>query len=81
MGENAVAELFGLIRELKAEVAAQTAILQRMEKELDENDERIRALELENAKRKGIITVVAAIGGVVGTAAAWIVKHLVGGVQ
>lgn len=79
MGDNAIAELFGLIRELKADVAAQTAIMQRMEKALDEKDERIRALELENAKRKGIITVVAAIGGVVGTAAAWIMKYLIGG--
>lgn len=81
MSENAISELFGLVRELKAEVAAQTAILHRMEKEIDDKDKRIRDLEMENARRKGITTVVAAIGGVVGTAAAWIVKHLMGGAQ
>ena len=80
MGDNAISELFGLIRELKAEVAAQTAILQKMEKELADKEERIRDLELENAKRKGIMTVVAAIGGIVGTIVAWLFKHL-GGVQ
>lgn len=79
MGENAITELFGLIRDLKADVAAQTAILERVEVELKDKDARIRSLELENAKRKGIMTVVAAIGGVVGTIVAWIFKHLIGG--
>ncbi len=72
-------ELFGLVRELKAEIAAQTAILQRMEKELEDKEKRIRELELESAKRKGIMAVVAAIGGVVGSIAVWIIKHIWGG--
>ena len=81
MGENSTSEIFGLIRELKAEVAAQTVILERVEKELKDKDKRIRDLELENAKRKGIMTVVAAIGGIMGTIVAWIFKHLAGGAQ
>jgi len=79
MGENAITELFGLIRDLKADVAAQTAILERVEVELKDKDERIRNLELENARRKGVMTVVAAIGGIVGTIVAWLFRHLIGG--
>ena len=79
MGETAISEMFGLVRELKAEIAAQTAILQRMEKELEDKEKRIRELELENAKRKGIMAVIAAIGGIVGSIAVWIIKHFFGG--
>jgi len=79
MGEGATSELFGLVRDLKAEIAAQTAILQRMEAEMRDKETRIRDLELENAKRKGIMAVIAAIGGIVGSIAVWIVKHLWGG--
>ena len=79
MGEESTNEMFGLIRELKSEIAVQTAILQRMEKELDDKEKRIRDLELESAKRKGIMAVVAAIGGVVGSIAVWIIKHIWGG--
>lgn len=78
MGDESTNELFGLVRELKAEIAAQTAILQRMEKELEDKEKRIRELELESAKRKGIMAVVAAIGGVVGSIAVWIIKHIWG---
>lgn len=79
MGDETAKELFGIIRELKAEISAQTAILQRMEKELDDKEKRIRELELENAKRKGIMAVIAAIGGIVGSIAVWIIKHFFGG--
>lgn len=79
MGKNEISELYGLVRELKAEIAKQTAILERVDKELDDKEKRIRELELENAKRKGIMAVVAAIGGVVGSIAVWIIKHIWGG--
>lgn len=80
MNEDSVNELFRLVRELGAEIAAQTAILQRMEKELEDKEKRIRELELESAKRKGIMAVVAAIGGIVGSIAVWIIKHFWGGI-
>lgn len=79
MGDDTARELFQLVREMSEKIAAQTAILERMEKEAASQNERIRELELESAKRKGIIAVVAAIGGVVGTAAVWIIKHIFGG--
>ena len=79
MGETAISELFGLVRDMKAEITAQTAILERMEADLKDKENRIRELELENARRKGIMAVVGAIGGVVGTVAVWIIKHIFGG--
>lgn len=79
MGEDSTNQLFDLVRDLTAKVAALTAIIERAEKAEEERDKRIRDLELENAKRKGIMTVVAAIGGIVGSIAVWIVKHLWGG--
>lgn len=79
MGADENKQLFDLVRELTAKVAALTAIIERAEKAEEEGDKRIRDLELENAKRKGIMTVVAAIGGIVGSIAVWIVKHLWGG--
>ena len=79
MGETAISELFGLVRDMKAEITAQTAILKRMEDELKDKENRIRELELENAKRKGIMAVIAAIGGIVGSIAVWIIKHFFGG--
>ena len=79
MGEEATSELFGLVRDLKAEISAQTAILQRMEKDLEDKEKRIRELELESARHKGVVAVVAAIGGVVGSIAIWIIKHIWGG--
>jgi len=79
MGETAMNEVFRLVRDMKAEVAAQTAILERMEADHKDNEKRIRDLELENAKRKGIMAVIAAIGGIVGSLAVWIIKPFFGG--
>lgn len=79
MGEDSTNQLFDLVRDLTAKVAALTAIIERAEKAEEERDKRIRDLELENAKRKGIMAVIAAIGGIVGSIAVWIVKHLWGG--
>ena len=79
MGAEETRELYSLVRELQAQIAAQTAILQRVEKDLDEKDGQIRELQLESARRKGIMAVIAAIGGVVGSIAVWIIKHIWGG--
>ena len=79
MSAEETRELYGLVRELKAQIAAQTAILERVEKDLHKKDEQIRELQLESARRKGIMAVIAAIGGIVGSIAVWIVKHLMGG--
>ena len=79
MGNDANNQLFDLVRELTAKVAALTAILERVEGDRKEDRERIHELEMESARRKGIMAVVGAIGGIVGTVAVWIIKHFFGG--
>ena len=79
MNDDAANELYGLVRTLTAEVATLTALLKRMDEDRSSMEGRLRELEIESAKRKGIMTVVAAIGGVVGSLAVWLIKHLTGG--
>ena len=79
MGDDANKQLFDLVRELTAKVAALTAILERVEEDRKEDRGRIHDLEMESARRKGIMAVIGAIGGVVGTVAVWIITHLFGG--
>lgn len=79
MGNDANNQLFDLVRDLTAKVAALTAILERVEGDRKEDRERIHELEMESARRKGIMAVVGAIGGIVGTVAVWIIKHFFGG--
>ena len=80
MGEDSsTKQLYDLIRDLSSKVAALTAILERVEEDRKEDRGRIHDLEMESARRKGIMAVVGAIGGVVGTVAVWIIKHLFGG--
>ena len=77
--QESIVELYGLVREMKADLAKQTVLLERMDADRKEMETSIRKLELEDAKRKGIMTVVAAIGGAVGYLASWFVKHMTGG--
>lgn len=90
MGSDANSQLFDLVRDLTAKVAALTAILERVEEDRKEDLKRVEEsrkedlkrihdLEMESARRKGIMAVVGAIGGVVGTVAVWIIKHIFGG--
>ena len=79
MGENAISELYGLVRELKAEIAKQTAILERVDKELDDKEERIRELERESNKRKGVMAALSLFSSIVGGALVWLFKCFFGG--
>lgn len=79
MGAEETRELYGLVRELQAQIAAQTAILERVEKDLAAKDGQIRELQLESARRKGIMAVIGILGSIFGTCAVWIVKHFWGG--
>ena len=80
MGEDSsTKQLYDLIRDLSSKVAALTAILERVEEDRKEDRGRIHDLEMESARRKGIMAVIGAIGGIVGTVAVWIIKHLFGG--
>jgi len=81
MGEDATNELFALVRDLKAESAAQTAILKRMEAELADKDARLRSLELKDARRSGVLAVASIIGGLIVTILSWIINPIVGRLQ
>ena len=76
--DSSISELFALIREMGKDLAAQTAILGRVEKELDDKEKRIKTLELESAKQKGIMAVVGILGSIIGSVAVWLVRHFSG---
>ena len=80
MGESETSELFGLVRELKAALAAQTAIMERVEKDLADKEKRIKDLELKDARRGGIMATIAIVASALGSALAWVFKA-VGGAQ
>ena len=74
MSDEAAKELYGLVRDIKAEMAAQTVILQRMEKELADKEKRIKDLELKDARRGGIMATIAIVASALGSAFCWIIK-------
>ncbi|MBR4654123.1 MAG: hypothetical protein IKO72_12265 [Kiritimatiellae bacterium] len=78
MSDEAAKELYGLVRDIKAEMAAQTVILQRMEKELADKEKRIKDLELKDARRGGIMATIAIVASALGSAFCWIIKSLFG---
>jgi len=77
MGESS--EIFDRLRRIEEMLARMDERDKSRQDDTDDHEDRIRALELESAKRKGIMTVIATIGGVVGSVAVWIVKHFAGG--
>lgn len=77
MGDNS--EIFERLRNIETTVARMDERTATMAERDGDHEKRIKELELESARRKGIMAVVAAIGGVVGSVAVWIVKHLWGG--
>ena len=81
MSDEAAKELYGLVRDIKAEMAAQTAILKRMEAELADKEKRLKDLELKDARRGGIMATIAIVASALGSAFGWIIKAVFGGGQ
>jgi len=81
MGESETSELFGLVRELKAALAAQTAIMERVEKDLADKEKRLKDLELKDARRGGIMATIAIVASALGSAFCWVIKAVFGGGQ
>lgn len=46
-----------------------------------DHESRIRSLERDNDKRKGVLAVVGSLGGAIGAALVWILKAVFGGAQ
>lgn len=77
MGENS--EIFERLRSIETTLARMDERTATMVTRDGDHEKRIKELELESAKHKGIMAVVGVIGGAVGTVAVWIIKHLFGG--
>ena len=78
MADEAAKELFGLVREVKAELAELRATLTRMEQDRKDHEERLRKLEEKEAKRSGVLAAASIIGGLIVSGLAWLVKMLTG---
>lgn len=76
-------EIFGRLNGIDTTLARIDERTDRMDREWHDaradHEVRIRTLEQENAKRKGVLAVVSAIGGSVGAGFMWLLKLLYGG--
>lgn len=79
MGDNAeIYERLGKIEQTLARIDERTA---RHENAHSDHEQRIRALERDADKRKGVMAALSLFSSVVGGALVWLFKHLFGGGQ
>ena len=77
MGENAeIFQRLGAIEQTCARIDERTA---RHDKEHDDHEKRLRELEQENAKRKGVIAALSIFSSIIGGALVWLFDKLFGG--
>lgn len=77
MGENAeIFERLGKIEQTCARIDERT---ERHDKDHSDHEQRIRALERDNDKRKGVMAALSLFSSIVGGALVWLFKHLFGG--
>ena len=76
-------QIFGRLNIIDTTLARLDERTERMDREWKDNrsdhEVRIRTLEQENAKRKGVAAALSSIGGVVGAFAMWLLQHIFGG--
>lgn len=77
MGENA--EIFERLRNIETTLARMDERSATMAERDGDHEKRIKELEIESAKRKGIMAVIGILGSIFGTCAVWIIKHIFGG--
>lgn len=79
MGENAeIYERLGKIEQTLARIYERTA---RHDSDHSDHESRIRALERDNDKRKGVMAALSLFSSVVGGVLVWLFKTIFGGVQ
>ena len=79
MGENAeIFERLSRIEQTCARIDERTA---RHDREHDDHEKRIRELEAESAKRKGVMAALSLFSSIVGGALVWLFKAIFGGGQ
>lgn len=81
MGENADAEIFKRLGNIEQTLARIDERTSRETADHKDHEERIRKLERESDKRKGIMAAVSSIGGLIGAGIMWLVKWISGGAQ
>ena len=79
MSEEAAKELYSIVRQMQADLAAQTAILSRMEAEQKEMRKKILELEIDKARRNGFIAAAGMLGSAATTLVWWLIRRFAGG--
>jgi hypothetical protein len=77
MGENA--EIFERLSRIEQTCARIDERTERHDRDHSDHEERIRALERESDKRKGILAALSFFSSVVGAVLAWVFKAIFGG--
>ena len=76
---NNDAEIFSRLREIGECVARIDERTEIFADKHRDHEKRIRDLERESDKRKGVLAVVSSLGGIVGAGIMWLVKLIFGG--
>ena len=75
------AEIFNRLGKIEQTCARIDERTERQDKVHADHEKRIRDLELECAKRKGVLTAVSSLGGLIGAGLMWLIKTIFGGAQ
>ena len=72
-------EIFSRLLSIDKTVSRIDERTEQMQKTDGDHEQRIRNLERESDKRKGLIAAVSSFGGIVGAGVAWLIKQIFGG--
>lgn len=75
------AEIFNRLGRIEQGVARIDERTGQMAKNHEDHEKRIRDLERESDKRKGMLAAVSSLGGIIGAGVMWIIKSIFGGYQ
>lgn len=78
MGENAT-EIFERLSRIEQGVARIDERTERHDRDHGDHEVRIRALERDNDKRKGVVAALSLFSSIVGGALVWLFKYIFGG--
>jgi hypothetical protein len=72
-------EIFSRLLSIDKTVSRIDERTEQMQKTDGDHEQRIRNLERESDKRKGLIAAVSSFGGIVGAGVMWLIKQIFGG--
>lgn len=72
-------EIFSRLLSIDKTVSRIDERTEQMQKTAGDHEQRIRNLERESDKRKGLIAAVSSFGGIVGAGVMWLIKQIFGG--